>query len=69
MKDTTPTKAELRDALKRLCDAVGETEHTWPSQELYKAYCAATDLIEPDEFNKRFAAAAQEKFERERELF
>jgi hypothetical protein len=54
MKPTTPTKQQLRDALKRLCDELGEMPHDWPSQGLRKAYSEATNLLDPDEFTERF---------------
>ena len=56
MKDATPTKGQLRDALERLTKAVGEMPHNWPSQDLYKAYSAADDLLHPEknEFRDRF---------------
>jgi hypothetical protein len=59
LKPTTPTKGELFDALKVLCDKLGEMPHDWPSQELFRAYCRATDLLDPDEFGERFRAQAR----------
>ena len=54
MKATTPTKAELRDALVRVCKHLGDMPHDWPSRDLFLAYCDASNLLEPDEFTARF---------------
>ena len=56
MKDATPTKGQIRDALERVLKHLGEMPHDWPSRELFLAYCAADELLHPDEFNARFRA-------------
>lgn len=54
MKDTTPTKGQLRDALEKVLKHLGEMSHDWPSRDLFRAYCDADELLHPDEFNRRF---------------
>lgn len=59
MRPEVPTKIELRQALKALCEAIGELPVIATDQATYKAYTAATELLEPDEFNKRFMVARE----------
>lgn len=56
MKDSTPTKGQLRDALERVLKHLGEMPHDWPSRDLFLAYCEADNLLHPDDFNDRFRA-------------
>ena len=58
MKDTTPTKGQLRDALESVLKHLGEMPHDWPSRELFLAYSAAENLLRPDEFTERFMSQA-----------
>jgi hypothetical protein len=52
---TKPTKKQLHEALKRLCDAIGGMPHDWPDQATRKAWSDAVDLLEgPDAFTERF---------------
>lgn len=56
-----PTRDQLHKALRRLCDAIGETPHTWPDQATYRAYCDAVDLLDgPDLFTANFQAKASQ---------
>lgn len=50
-----------REVLERLCKALGEMPHDWPSQDLYKAYKDAANLLDPDEFTERFMAQGATK--------
>lgn len=54
MKDTTPTKGQLRAALESVIKHLGEMPKDWPSEDLFRAYSAAHDLLNPDEFTQRF---------------
>jgi hypothetical protein len=56
VKDATPTKGQLRDALESLLKHLGEMPYDWPSHGLRRAYSEADELLYPDEFNQRFRA-------------
>lgn len=58
MKDTTPTKGQLRDALEKLLKHLGEMPKDWPSRDLFRAYSEAHELLHPDEFTRRFVSNA-----------
>jgi hypothetical protein len=51
-----PSAKDVREALERLLRHLGEMPHDWPSRELFLAYCAAENLLRPDEFTERFMA-------------
>jgi hypothetical protein len=53
-----PTTDQLRDALERLLQHLGDMPHEWPSHPLFRAYCDANSLLHPDEFTERFMASA-----------
>lgn len=44
----------LRTLLKNLCDAIGELPVSETDQATRKAYSAATNYLDPDEFTERF---------------
>jgi len=48
----------LRGLLQALCDAVGQLPATDTDQATKKAYAAATNFLDPDEFTERFKRSA-----------
>ena len=40
------SRVQLLEALQRLCNAVGDMPHDWPSQDLYAAYASACRVLE-----------------------
>lgn len=46
------------DALVTLCAALGELPADTLDQASYKAYSAAVEVLDPDEFTERFMASA-----------
>lgn len=47
------------DALVALLEALGELPSGTLDQRSYKAYCAAVNVIDPDDFTERFMASVK----------